>query len=321
MPSPTRNHIVNPCALVNQVVTAATLVQDTYVYGPDMFMAMATGTAVSAGTFGQTSAASVGSTGYAFTLAGVTLTGTGVLYVRHRMRSKDAVLLKNKACSLQVAVGHDVGSDVNHTLTVRKASAVDDFSTTAVIQAGSAMAVTTGTSSVIELKNIQMGDCGNGLEIELKIEPGAITANNFEITEWQLETARMCTPVAIASLGDTLAKCQRRYSTTYSDGVAPGTPTPWGSVGAVHCQTVNGSQTLHPGLDIAFPEEMDVIPAVTVYSSWTGTTGVIRNISTQADVALTSLSNTSTSHVGQLITVPVAAGNVCNAHFVFDCRI
>src|SRR3990167_10328992 len=48
-----KNLVINGGADVMQV-GAYTLVKDVYGHGPDMFMGMATGTAVSAGTFSRT---------------------------------------------------------------------------------------------------------------------------------------------------------------------------------------------------------------------------------------------------------------------------
>jgi hypothetical protein len=174
---------------------------------------MATGTAVSAGTLEQTTSANCGRTGYAFKFSGVTLTGTGILYLRTRIESKDAIWLKNQVASFQAKVYHDTGSAINYTVYVKKANAADDFSSTTAIGNSGAISVTSATATTIKYEAISMGDCSNGIEIEIKIECGEVTTKNFEFTEMQMELGSKSTEVELKPFADVVRLCQRYYYT------------------------------------------------------------------------------------------------------------
>jgi hypothetical protein len=190
-----KNLVINGSGIVNQRVSAYTLVKDEYGFGPDKFAGMATGTAVSAGTLEQTATANCGRTGYGFKFSGVTLTGTGILYLRTRIESKDAIWLKNQVASFQAKVYHDVGSAINYTIYVKKAASADDFSSTTAVGNSGAISVASATATTIKYESISMGDCSNGIEIEIKIECGEITTKNFELTEMQLEMGSKITEI------------------------------------------------------------------------------------------------------------------------------
>lgn len=226
---PNRNAIINGCCMVNQRVTPYTLVKDTYcwddsnLYGPDRFEGMATGTAVNAGTFGQTTTANCGVSGYAFQFAGVTLTGTGIIYFRHRMEAKDAVRFKNQTASFRCQVYQDTGGAINYTIYVRKANAADNFAAVTAISNSGAIAVPNATATSLPYLAIAMGDCSNGIEIEIKVECGAITTKNFEFTEVQLEPGSVATSFEFRQYGDELRLCQRRCI-VWSAALAEHTP-------------------------------------------------------------------------------------------------
>lgn len=187
----------------------------------DRFQAWATGTAVSAGTADQDTA-SIGRTGYALKLAGVTLTGTGIVYIRHRIEGINALRFKNQTATFSIHVKHDVGSTINYTVTVRKPTALDNYTSTTVIQTGSATAVATGTETSLTLSSISMGDCSYGLEIEIKAECGAITTKNFWYAEAQLEEGVSATTFEYVSFDQELVRCLRYYETNVTYGTVAG---------------------------------------------------------------------------------------------------
>jgi hypothetical protein len=202
-------------------VTAYTLVKDEYtwdasgLYGPDRHEGMATGTAVSAGTWGQSVTATAGSSGYAFKFAGVTLTGTGILYHRYRMEALDAVRFKNQSASFSVSVHHDVGSAINYTIYVRKADTANNFSAVTAISNSGAISVPSATKTLLKYENISMGDCSNGIEIEIKIECGAVTTKNFEQTELQFEKGPVATAFEFQPYATTLQHCMHYAEILY----------------------------------------------------------------------------------------------------------
>jgi len=177
------NAIIDGCCRVGES-PILTLVNNTWGYGKvNLIAGMASGTAVSAGTLTQATAAPVGRTGYAAQFAGVTITGAGVVSSRYRAESLDSLRFKNQSASFSCLVYNDVGANINYTVTVRKATVADNFAATTVIATGVAQAVTTATGTLVKLENIAMGDCSNGIEIEVRADCGAVTAKNFYITE------------------------------------------------------------------------------------------------------------------------------------------
>lgn len=199
------NYFDNGGMQIYQRAAAHTLVKDVYGFAVDRWAGMATGTAVSAGTLTQETTTD----GYSFKFAGLTVSGTGIEFHRQRIASQTAGHLKNKIISMQFRCRHDIGSSVNFTIYVRKADALDDFTTTTNIGNGGAQAVATGTSwTTIKYENLSVGDCSNGLEIEVKIESGAITTKNFEISNCKLEIGASCTEFVLKSYNEELINCQ-----------------------------------------------------------------------------------------------------------------
>ena len=231
-----RNAIINPIGEINQRVTAFTLVKDEYcwdnsdLYGPDRHEGMATGTAVTAGTFGVTTSASVGVSGKAFKFAGVTLTGTGVLYHRYRMEAADAVKFKNQTCSFSCRVYHDVGSAKNFTVYINKADAADNFAAVTAISNSGAISIANTTASDCNYESVAMGDCSNGIEIIIKMEVGVITTKNVELTEFQFDLCGVATDFEYSGINDQRAKCLPYCQKSYDDDVAPGTADTDGSI-------------------------------------------------------------------------------------------
>lgn len=224
--SEAKNFAINGTGVVQQR-DDYTLVKDAYDFGPDRFAGMATGTLVSAGTLTQTAAANIGVTGFAHKFNQVTLTGTGILFHRARIESKDAKNFKSQKASLSCKVYHDVGAPVDYTLTVRKADAEDDFSSTTEISNDGGTSVSSAAATELKFEDISMGDCSNGIEVELKIEAGAITLKDFEQTEYDFKVGSAATPFKPEAIEVVLEKCKRYfermdYSSTTIEAIAAG---------------------------------------------------------------------------------------------------
>jgi len=159
---------------------------NTWQYGAvDLLAVTAEGT-VSAGTIKQFSGAySLTVTGLACMVENATLTGSGAILFRHRIESKDARHFYNKAAYFSARTYHDVGSAQDYIITVRKADAEDDFSATTQIDTDTVQ-VANDTNDDIVFSIADMGDCRNGIEIEVKIDCGAVTTKDFFIAELQL---------------------------------------------------------------------------------------------------------------------------------------
>lgn len=221
------NAIINGGCMVAQRVTAPNL-STSYQYGAvDRFAAKATGTAVSAGTIAQTTSPNVTSTGYALKLAGVTLTGTGIVYVRYRMEAKDALKFKNGATSFRVKIYQDTGGAINATVYVRKAAGgVDDFSSVTDIANSGAISVPNAAATEVKFENVNSGNIGdvtNGIEIEIQMACGAITTKNFEFSEFQFNKGAKALPFIPKNFNEEFRACQRYYEKSYNYATAPGT--------------------------------------------------------------------------------------------------
>lgn len=179
--------------LINAIINGGCLVShrgdlslsNTYQYGAvDLLAVKADGT-VSAGTIKQvTSAFTLTVTGAACMVDNATITGSGAIYFRRRIEAKDAWAFVNKAAHFSARTYHDSGATRNYDITVRKANAADDFSSTTQIATGT-VTVANDTNATIEFNVSDMGDCSNGIEIEVKITCGAVTTKDFFMAEQQ----------------------------------------------------------------------------------------------------------------------------------------
>ena len=210
-----KNLIINGDCLVNQRGEDYNLVKDAYtwdstnLYGPERHEGMATGTEVSAGVWEQILASNITATKRAFGFTGVTLTGAGVLYHRYRMEYQDATRIAGKSVSFSCDVYHNVGSAINYTIYIRKADSQDNFSAVTAIGNSGAISVANTTSTKIYYNNVALGDCSNGLEVEIKIECGAVTTKNFEQSNLQLEVGAKYTNFEVSSFQEELDRCHR----------------------------------------------------------------------------------------------------------------
>lgn len=209
------NAIINGGCLIAQRPTAPTI-SSTYQYGlVDRFAAKATGTAVSAGTITQNTSSLVAATkGYEIKLAGVTLTGAGIVYLRYRMEAKEAMFFKNARASFGVRIHQNTGASVNATIYVNKANAADNFAATTAVANSGAIAVPNNTATDVKFENINagsLGDVSSGLEIEIQVAVGAITTKDISFAELRLNLGAKVAPFQPKMYWRELAACQRYY--------------------------------------------------------------------------------------------------------------
>ncbi len=219
-----KNLFINGGCQIAQRASASLSTSPTYGQ-VDRFAAWGAGTAVSAGTITQDTASPIGRTGYALKLAGVTITGAGVALARQRIESINARRLKNQTASFSVQVYHDVGPSINFLITIRKPTAADNYTGTTTIATSSAIAVPNAAGTQITLPNVAMGDCSNGIEIEVQAQCGAVTTKNISFTEWQIEEGQTISSFERREVVFERQLCQRYYEQTYDDGVAAGAAT------------------------------------------------------------------------------------------------
>lgn len=219
--APTQPNFLNPVYsdLINSGCQVAQRASQTltnvFKYGQvDRFAAKGAGTAVSAGNITQTTAANVGNSGYAIKISGATITGTGEVYLRYRMEAAEARRFKNSSASFAAKVYHDVGSAVNYLITVRKPTVADVFTSVTDIANSGNISVASATPTTISFENINsgsLGDCSNGLEIEIKISSGAITTKNFEFADLQFNRGVIANQYIGKPFAQEYKDCERYY--------------------------------------------------------------------------------------------------------------
>ncbi len=206
-----KNAIVNGGAAVANGADYAASVSGTYGYGKsELCKGALVGTAV-AGTLTRVTNSSVGRTGLAFRWSAVTTTGAGIAKFRFFIESKDAVNYKNQTCSLSALVRHDTGASVNFAIVVSKANAADDFSAVTLISTGPTIAVASATNGTIYNRAVAMGDCTNGVMVEITAAIGAVTGKLVDLTQVQFELGSVETDYSFEPIAVTVDKVLRYF--------------------------------------------------------------------------------------------------------------
>lgn len=309
-----KNLVVDGACRMAQL--AAKTITTSAQYGAvDMFQAFATGTAVSAGSIAQNTAAPVGQEGYSLHLSGVTITGAGVVYARHRIESAVAKALKNKTASFSVMVYHDVGAAVNYTTVIRKATAADNFTSTTAINTSAATAIPNATGTLLKFEGVAMGDCSNGIEIEVQASCGAVTTKNFHFTEWQIEEGLTATTFDRPSINQTVIDVERHLEKTYDLPTLPGAVT---FAGAFHLDASGTSDGTCP-----FRVRKRTVPTMTFYSALSGASGTICYQNTMGATPQGDTAVTGTRIATNGVSVESNPGTIYMPiiHYVADCRL
>ena len=132
-----------------------------------------------------------------------------------------------------------------------------------------------------------MGDCRNGIEVEIKIECGAVTTKNFCQTELQLELGSVATAFEIRPVSQEEFHCQyymRKSCLNAIGSVAGGDEEIWISYAMI------GRSNGFVFSMVPLSTKMRAAPTLVIWSI-TGTVGSVTgstNGSTIADVAPTS---------------------------------
>ena len=108
--------------------------------------------------------------------------------------------------------------------------------------------------------------------------------------------------------------CQRYYRKSYAQATNPGTVT---SVGVHQLYAVATGTYMNP-LVIQFDPPMRTTPTMTYYSSASGTSGCVYNVTTTSDVVI--LGNSSSDKI-TIPTFPTIADNLYYVHYIADSEI
>ena len=94
---------------------------------------------------------------------------------------------------------------------MRKANAVDNFSATTTISTSGSISVPDNSETTIKFENISMGDPTNGIEVEVRLDCGAITSKDFLLRFFQFELGGFATQFVTEPVHITRFKCKRHY--------------------------------------------------------------------------------------------------------------
>lgn len=309
---PGRNAFADPCCRVAQGSTSATL-QTTRNWGlVDAVQCWASGTAVSAGTITQDNAYTVAAaaTAYSCKIVGATITGTGKVFFRRFIESRDAVAFRNGYGFFSVLVRHDASTAINAFLTVNYATAQDNFASVTNIATGAAVSVSSNTDTLVTVAIPNMGaNSSNGIEVILEMDCGAVTTKDFWATDWQACLKTLAQRVTVARMEDDLVGV-RRFFQILGYGI----------------QGIAANSTGTVKFWVNYGAPMRAIPVVANVAG----TITVRNGNNVASTATSSPSSISGDGSGAVfvlggVTANPSAGNACAIETAsclsFDCRL
>ena len=317
---PGKNFLVDPCCRVAQGA-AATLSTARQYGAVDLVQCWASGTAVSAGSITQdtTYANAEAATITSCKLAGVTITGTGKVFFRRFIESRDANSLKNRVALFSVLGFQDTGGNINASLTVNTATAQDNFTSVTNIGSGATVSLPTNTSTPVTAA-LSMGNCGNGVEVILEMDCGAVTTKDFYATDWQVCLATLSQLCVVPGFEDDLVGVMRYFEKSYEYGTLPGTATVSGLISTNVVTTWPNGVTSRPN-GVQFRVPKIIAPTVTFYSVNSGASGKVYDPVAGADKAVTLVPDTKFVAPTNSSGGSILAGDAVNYHFLADARL
>ena len=106
----------------------------------------------------------------------------------HRSEAVDTTRLSGKLVTVSALVCHDVGTNINWTIAMRRASAADNFSVVTGLFSSGVVPVLTGVATRISATyTMGVTDGDNGLETLIQANCGAVTGKTLQVTEVQIE--------------------------------------------------------------------------------------------------------------------------------------
>lgn len=318
---PGRNVMVDPCCRVAQG-SAATLSTARQYGAVDLVQCWAAGTAVSAGSIAQdTVYTNTGAaTAYSCKLSGCTITGTGKVFFRRWIESRDAVALKNRMALFSVLGFQDTSSNINAFLTINKPTVQDNFAGVTAIGTGAVVSVAPNTTTAVTAA-LSMGDCSNGVEIILEMDCGAVTTKDFYATDWQVCINTLAQVCEVPRFEDDFAATMRYFERSWDYGTATGATGFTGQKTAHLVATMANGNGLND-MDVQYRVPKIATPAVTLYSEATGASGKIRDASTSADLAAgVGVSGQGGFEPTNASGSSISAGDLLRMHWTADARL
>jgi hypothetical protein len=314
------NAVINGGMVVNQrgatvaLSTAAQYVIDKWT------MWFSSGSAVS-GSGTQGTGGTVGRTGYYLSGTALAATGTSQISFRTRIESRDAVRYKNATVSVSCLLAQNSGSSQNAVIVVRKATAQDNFAGVTVISTSGSIVVPTGlvTGTQGVSAGISMGDCSNGIEIEIQLpignNPAALSAYCTEV----VLAEGVSTPAfPYLQFEDELARCKRYYQKTFPYST---TPAQNGGVAGslVFIAASAGATTNRFAQEYEIPLRVGSNPTPTTYNP-SAANAQARDLTAAADTSAMTLTTTSERGI-QVAQVTGNAGTTVGGAIAFHYTV
>lgn len=312
------NHFMDPCCRVAQGATPN--LSTSKQYGAvDMVQAWVSSGSVSAGTIAQDSSGAAGGvTPFSVHLAGVSLGANSALSWRRWLESADAQDYIGGPCIVAATLFQDTGNDIpNCTITLNKASAVNNFGTTTLIAASGNLDVPNNTSKRIFFYVANMGACGNGIEMITTMPTGAaaVVTKDFYITDFQISPASVLAPFEVPKFGADYTLVRRWRKRSFEYGTADGTATQNGSfLFYIGNGVANGSGMCTYQMDTP----MGVTPTITIWSKL-GASGKVTVGG--VDIAVTVTPYTNGFYLLNSSGGAVADGAAVCVHYDADARL
>jgi len=219
--------------------------------------------------------------------ASVTAVGVG-----QRIESLNSYDLSGKTCTLSVSIANSLLTTV--TWTAYYANTNDTFGT---IGTATKTQIATGTFTVNSTltrytTNISVPSAATtGIEILFTV--GAQTSGTWQIDDVQLEEGSIATPFERQPYTQQLQNCQRYYEKSYEQSVGPGTS----ASAAPYLGSTNGASVNTGYFNITAPFAVVKFsrPTVTNYSPATGSSGVVRNWTSNVDFTASGATQASST--------------------------
>lgn len=315
-----RNFFIDPCCQVAQIGDGVNVLLSTsHTYGQvDLVQCWATGSAVSAGSIthnhpGGALTGMGGASQYSCAIFQATITGSGKVFFRKWIESRDAIALSGKTVQFSVLGWQGTGGAINAFLTLNKFNVADNSGAVTLLATGSTVSLPSSTTTAITMSyTFGASDGNNGVELILEMDCGAVITQSFQTTDWQACIGALPSACAVPNFDSSLHACQRYYEQSYNYGTSAGTAT------AVGAPMSLAGGTLWQ-FAIPFMCKKVANPTVTLYST-SGTVNDWRDITAAADVAM----NPATPYMG-IINVTTSAlatdNHVYQGHWVADARL
>ena len=282
-----RNALRNASLDVWQRGASVTITAGTPAMGADGVVVSATGANVTASQIASPFATP--NTYWALKLLGQS--GVTDLAVRFPIESLRAAALAGRTCTFQLAVHNPTGSAFTPAITVKHASAQDNWGSPVTdVNAATLQGCPAASDTVVAYTFACAAGAINGLSITVDFG-GAVNGIGSFIAVSAFDCRVTATlPVGLCSVAPSpelrdpaseFAFCQRYFATSYDNGVAPGTIT---SAGQETLSTVTSSTNV-TGLarKIAFAAPMRSEPSVTPYSPVSGSPNLVYDNTHAAD--------------------------------------